>query len=67
MKNCSCKIYSSTNFRHCMAKLHDFRASHKVNFRKIIDITYATCVENQLKKNKDEQLDNFLPFRNDRY
>ena len=38
---------SSTNFRHCMAKLHDFRVSHTANFRKITDITYATCVENQ--------------------
>ena len=38
---------SSTNIRHCMAKLHDFRVSHTDNFRKIIDISYANCVENQ--------------------
>ena len=38
---------SSTNFRHCMAKFYDFRVSHTDNLRKIIDIKYATCVENQ--------------------
>ena len=38
---------SSTNFRHCMAKLHDCRVSHTANFRKITHITYAACVENQ--------------------
>ena len=26
---------SSTNFRHCMATLHDFRVSHTDDFRKI--------------------------------
>ena len=38
---------SSTNFRHCMAKLHDCRVSHTANFRKITHITYAAWVENQ--------------------
>ena len=61
------KYRSSTNFLHRMAKLHDFRVSHKDNFRKIKNITYAICVENQYNKYKDEHLGNLLPFRNEKY
>ena len=40
MKIVSTRYRSITNFRHCMAKLHDFRVSYTDNFRKIIHITY---------------------------
>ena len=47
-----------------MVKLHDFRVSHTDNFRNIIDITYATCVESIISfgiETSDDELD--LPYK----